>query len=347
MGKKRVVVIGGGTGSHTILTGLKKMECDLTAVVAMSDDGGSSGRLRDELGQLPPGDIRQCLLALADDNGSSGELRRLFNYRFTAGEGLNGHSFGNLLLSALTDITGGVDTAIIEASRMLRIKGTVLPVTLTNAVLKARLVNGATIEGESSINQRVESPELPIDYIYLEPSARPYPPVLEAIASADAIVIGPGDIYTSILPNFLVEGVAGAVNSSAATKIYVCNLMTKPGESDGFKASDFLRLLCQYMDAPTSLDYLLANNADFPDELRERYLSCGQHPVELDEENCRSMAANIVKAPLTSVGVYLRHDPQALASAVMRIVESTKISSPRAGDTRPRQREYAACCISC
>jgi uncharacterized cofD-like protein len=347
MGKKKVVVIGGGTGSHTILTGLKKMECDLTAVVTMSDDGGSSGRLRDELGQLPPGDIRQCLLALADDNCSSGLLRKLFNYRFTAGEGLNGHSFGNLLLSALTDITGSVDAAVIEASRMLHIKGAVLPVTLTNSVLKARLVNGAVIEGESSINQRVESPELPIDYIFLEPTACPYPPVLEAIERADAIVIGPGDIYTSILPNFLVTGVARAVNSSAAIKIYVCNLMTKPGESDGFKASDFLRLLCKYMDAPTPLDYLLVNNAGFPEQMRKRYLSCGQHPVELDEENCRPMAANVVKAPLTSVGVYLRHNPHALADTVMKIVESPLNPSTRAGGTRPRRREYAGCSLSC
>ncbi len=322
MGKKRVVVIGGGTGNHTTLTGLKKMDCNLTAVVTMSDDGGSSGRLRDELGQLPPGDIRQCLVALAADDRASAQLRKLFNYRFTAGEGLNGHSFGNLLLSALTDITGSAAAAIIEASRMLRIKGTVLPVTLTRSVLKARLINGTVIEGESSIDQRIESPEVPIDYIYLEPKAYSYPPVLEAIETADAIVIGPGDIYTSILPNLLVEDVASAIKSSRAAKIYVCNLMTKPGESDGFRASDFMRLVCEYLGTTQPLDYLLVNNAEFPERLRERYLSYGQHPVELDEENCRSMAANIIEEPLLSAGVYLRHDPDALAGAIMKVVEA-------------------------
>jgi len=171
MGRKKVVVIGGGTGNHTTLTGLKKMNCALTAVVTMSDNGGSSGRFRDELGQLPPGDIRQCLVALAADDGASAQLRKLFNYRFTAGEGLKGHSFGDLFLSALTEITGGPAAAIIEASRMLSINGAVLPVTLTKSVLKARLTNGTVIEGEASIDQRGETTIVPIDYIYLEPRA--------------------------------------------------------------------------------------------------------------------------------------------------------------------------------
>ena len=165
MGRKKVVVIGGGTGNHTTLTGLKKMNCALTAVVTMSDNGGSSGRLRDELGQLPPGDIRQCLVALAADDAASAQLRKLFNYRFTSGAGLNGHSFGNLFLSALTDITGSAAAAIIEASRMLRIEGTVLPVTLTKSVLKARLTDGTVIEGESRIDHLGQTKEAPIDDI--------------------------------------------------------------------------------------------------------------------------------------------------------------------------------------
>ncbi len=300
------------------------MNCTLTAVVTMSDDGGSSGRLRDELGQLPPGDIRQCLVALAADDDASTQLRKLFNYRFTSGAGLNGHSFGNLFLSALTDITGNAAAAIIEASRMLRIEGTVLPVTLTKSVLKARLTDGTVIEGESRIDHLGETKEASIDDIYLEPRAYPYPPVLEAIESADAIVIGPGDIYTSILPNLLVEDVASAVRTSRAVKIYVCNLMTKPGESDGFMASDFLRLVCEYLGTTQPLDCLLVNNAEFPEGLRKRYLSYGQYPVELDEEACRPMVASVVEGPLLSDGYYLRHDPDALAKAIMKAVEAAQ-----------------------
>jgi uncharacterized cofD-like protein len=326
MARKKLIVIGGGTGNHTTLTGLKMLNCELTAVVTMSDDGGSSGRLRDELGQLPPGDIRQCLVALADDDGASAQLRKLFAYRFTAGEGLNGHSFGNLFLSALTDITGNAAEAIIEASRMLRIKGRVLPVTLTRSVLKARLSNGTVLVGESTIDQRGANPDVPIDYIYLEPKSYAYPPVLEAIATADAIIIGPGDIYTSILPNLLVEDVANAIKASTAAKVYVCNLMTKPGESDGFKASTFLRLVCEYLGTIDPLDCLLVNSAILPEKLRNRYSSSGQQAVPFDEETCSSMATHIIKAPLLSAGVYLRHDPDALARAIIEAVDLTQAS---------------------
>lgn len=324
MDNKKVVVIGGGTGSHTSLTGLKNMGCDLTAVVSMSDDGGSSGRLRDELDQLPLGDIRKCLLALSSDDVESAQLRELFNYRFTAKGGLNGHNFGNLFLSVLTEITGSTASAIDEASRMLRIKGRVLPVTLTKSVLKARLVNGLTIEGESRIDNRVVNPEVPIDYVYLEPTAHPYPPALAAIETADAVVIGPGDIYTSILPNLLVTDVARTIRDSDAIKIYVCNLMTKPGESDGFKTSDFMGLVRDYLGTTSPLDYLIANDADLPLELRKRYEVYGQHPVELDEEKCAPMATNIIRKPFISTGRYLHHDPDALALAIMNIVKVAK-----------------------
>ena len=344
MDRKRIVVIGGGTGSHTVLTGLKRMNCDLTAVVAMSDDGGSSGRLRDELGQLPPGDVRQCLAALADDDCASESLRRLFNYRFTAGEGLNGHSFGNLLLSALTDITGSADAAIREASRMLRIRGVVLPVTLTDSALRAQLADGSVIEGESCIDQRCGNSHLPISRVYLEPSASAFPPVLDAIAQADAIVIGPGDIYTSILPNFLVEGVAEAVRNSPAVKIYVCNLMTKPGESDGFRASNFLRLLSLYLGVDRPVDYMVANDAPFPEHVRLRYELSGQHPVSIDVENCRKLAGEIVKVPMTAVGFYVRHNPPTLAEAIMGIVESGDRQKVAVGT--PSEQELTACILS-
>ena len=337
MTKKRIVVIGGGTGSHTVLTGLKGLNCDLTAVVAMSDDGGSSGRLRDELGQLPPGDVRQCLVALAADDDASESLRRLFDYRFTAGNGLNGHSFGNLLLSALTDITGSADGAIREASRLLRTSGTVLPVTLTGSTLKAQLEDGSVIEGESCIDRRCGNNHHPITRVFLEPKARVYPPVLDAIGNADAIVIGPGDIYTSVLPNFLIEGVAGVVRESSAVKIHVCNLMTKPGESDGFQASDFLRLLSEYVGVDRPVDYLLANVGPIPENVRSRYALNGQHPVEIDDEKCLTYAGEIVKASMTSAGQYLRHDPAALAEGIMGIME--------AADGASREKELTDCIV--
>ncbi|MQF65315.1 YvcK family protein [SAR202 cluster bacterium AC-409-J13_OGT_754m] len=322
LSESKIVVIGGGTGNHTTLTGLKKRNCELTAVVTMSDDGGSSGRLRDELGQLPPGDIRQCLVALAADDYISAQLRKLFNYRFTSGQGLNGHSFGNLFISALTDITGNPATAIAEASRMLHIKGSVLPVTLTPTILKAKLFDGTIIDGESQIGLRSTMYDSEIDYVYLEPTAYPYPPVIEALEAADAIVIGPGDIFTSILPNLLVENVANAINQSKAIKIYICNLMTKPGESDGFAASDFLKLVKSYLYTDKPLDYLLVNNVSLPQSIKKRYLRVGQQPVELDIENCNKLASHIKQAPLLRAEVYLRHNPDALANAIIELIDS-------------------------
>ena len=344
MAKKRIVVIGGGTGSHTVLSGLKRMDCDLIAVVAMSDDGGSSGRIREELGQLPPGDVRQCLVALADDDTTSEILKRLFSHRFADGKSLKGHSLGNLLLSALTEITGSADAAIREASRMLRIRGTVLPVTLSDSTLKARLEDGSVIEGESCIDQRRRNAHLPISRVYLEPGAKAYPPVLEAIADANAVVIGPGDIYTSILPNLLVEGVAEAVKAAGGVKIHVCNLMTKPGESDGFRASDFLRLLGTYLSVERPVDYLLANDAAFPESVRKRYELNGQHPVEVDEERCGVYAREVVKRPMIGEGSYARHNPSSLAEAIMAIVDPDDGMETGVGGSE--EKETTACIIS-
>ena len=318
----KIVVIGGGTGNHTTLTGLKKRNCELTALVTMSDDGGSSGRLRDELGQLPPGDIRQCLVALAADDYMSAQLRKLFNFRFTSGQGLNGHSFGNLFISALTHITGNPATAIAEASRMLHIKGSVLPITLTPTILKAKLHDGTIIDGESQIALMSTIHDSGIDFIYLDPVAYPYPPVIKAIEEADAIVIGPGDIYTSILPNLLVQDVANAINQSNAIKIYICNLMTKPGESNGFSASDFLGLVQSYLRTDKPLDCLLVNNVSLPKTIKDRYLKVGQQPVELDIEKCQQMARHIKHAPLLKAEVYLRHNPDALASAIIEFIDT-------------------------
>ena len=320
MESRKIVVVGGGTGNHTTLSGLKYEDCDLTAVVAMTDSGGSSGRLRDELGQLPPGDVRQCLVALAPDDRSAALMARLFDYRFNTGDGLNGHSFGNLFLTALTEVMGNTATAIEEASRMLSIKGTVLPVTLTKSTLVARLKDGTELRGEAKIDERHDNLEVTIDYVYLDPKAYAYSPVLEAIEAADAIVMGPGDIYTSILANLLVQDVSRAIDSSKATKICVCNLMTKPGESDGFKASDFANLIHDYLGTTSRLDYLVVNSAPVPERLVERYAFDGQFPVEVDLEECQETVREVVLEPLLSAGVYVRHDPSALARTIMRIL---------------------------
>ena len=316
-------MVGGGTGNHTTLTGLRNEECNLAAVVAMTDSGGSSGRLRDELGQLPPGDIRQCLMALADESPRGNLMRRLFDYRFSSGNGLSGHNFGNLLLTALTEVTGNTITAIEEASQLLGIRGRVLPVTLTHSTLVARLENGGELSGESTIDLRRDNLDVGIDYIRLDPKAYVYPPVLEAIEKADAIILGPGDIYTSVLPNLLVEDVAEAINASKAVKVHICNLMTKPGESDGFKASSFVRLLMDYLGTSTPLDYLVFNSSPFPKRLLLRYAADRQYPVELDLEECGQVVREVVTSPLLASGVYLRHDPISLARTIMGIVHDS------------------------
>ena len=247
-------------------------------------------------------------------------MRRLFDYQFNSGKGLSGHNFGNLLLTALTEVTGNTTTSIEAAAHMLGVHGRVLPVTLTKSHLVARLNDGTELTGESAIGSRRENLNMGIDYVYLNPPAYVFPPVLEAIESADAIILGPGDIYTSVLANLLVEDVSEAILASKAVKIHICNLMTKQGESDGFRASDFVRLLITYLGTNDSLDYLVFNDAPFPERLVRRYASDGQHPVELDLEGCQQTVKNVVTRPILAAGVHLRHDPLALGSAIMEIV---------------------------
>ncbi|MFI5389581.1 MAG: uridine diphosphate-N-acetylglucosamine-binding protein YvcK, partial [Candidatus Eremiobacterales bacterium] len=233
----RIVVVGGGTGLSTMLRGLKKITTNLTAVVTVSDDGGSSGRLQKELGVLPPGDIRNCLVALADDEALVTEL---FRYRFREGEGLSGHSFGNLFLAAMTGITGNFDEAIKVSSRVLNVKGRVLPSTLAVSRLCARMTDGRVIAGESTITAARGT----IDEVYLDPAfAPPLDEVITAIREADAIVLGPGSLFTSIMPNLLVDQIGREIEAANAIKIYVCNVMTQPGETDGYSASRHVRAL--------------------------------------------------------------------------------------------------------
>src|SRR5579859_1238196 len=263
----KIVVVGGGTGSHTVLTGLRHRPANVTAVVSVMDSGGSSGRLRDEYGFLPPGDARQCLVALAgDDDQTSAMLRALFTYRFHGARShaeseqtLDGHNLGNLFISALTDITGSVESAFAWAGRLLGARGRVIPVTTSNVQLCAKLTDGHVVYGEAAIDIRTEHPEAEIDYVYLDHPAYPSQAAIEALSTADLVVIGPGDLYTSLIPNLLVDGIVEAI-AAARHRLYIVNLMTKPGESDNFSAYTFVERLLDYL-APAQLDAVMVNTS--------------------------------------------------------------------------------------
>jgi uncharacterized cofD-like protein len=318
MSSKKVVAIGGGTGTYTVLSGLKQRDVELTAIVSMADDGGSSGVLRDEFGHLPPGDVRRCLVALSAEP-ASGMLRRLFEYRFNRGHGLNGHSFGNLLLTALTEITGSPDGAIQEAAQILNVRGRVLPVTLTNAQLCARLEDGTIIRGETNIDLRRVRPHLRILDVYLDPPARAYPAALEAIAEADIVVIGPGDLYTSVIPNLLVEGIPEAIARTRGKVIYVCNLMTKHGETDGYAACDFISEIERYLGTSEGVDAMLVSEDNLPADLLERYTREQSFPVKPEVAACQRLVPQVVVGALAAPGVLWRHDPDVLAEAILSL----------------------------
>jgi uncharacterized cofD-like protein len=312
-GGYKVVAIGGGTGLSTLLRGLKRSTTNLTAVVTVTDDGGSSGRLQKELGILPPGDIRNCLVALADDEAL---VTDLFQYRFREGEGLTGHSFGNLFLAAMTSVTGNFDLAVKESSRVLNIKGRVLPATLDSVRLRATLVDGTVVSGETNISRSHE----PIARLSLEPGrAQPLGEVLEAIRDADAIVLGPGSLYTSVLPNFLVEGIARAVADSGALKVYICNVMTQPGETDAFSASAHVRALLE-QGGKKLVDTVIVNEEP-PRRLLEAYADEGQVPVEPDRKAIEAMGIRVVGANVISETRNVRHDSHRLAEVVLRLID--------------------------
>jgi uncharacterized cofD-like protein len=317
----RIAVLGGGTGLFTALSGLRHHDVDLSAIVTMADSGGSSGRLRDEFGTLPAGDVRRCLVALAADDSVGMLLRQLFEYRFERGEGLIGHSFGNLLLTALNDLVGGMDGAILEAAHLLRVKGRVLPVTLTNSHLHAVLNDGRLLDGESAIDLRRDA--TPIQRVYLEPDAEATPEAIQAILDADMVVVGPGDLYTSIVPNLLVRGIREAIAQSTATTVYVCNLMTKHGETDGFAASDFLRVVSEYLGDGVLDGALLNYYESFPTEVLERYAAQHSHPVSIDQ-GCYRFGLRLMVRPIAAAGTLVRHDSEHLAEALIDLMRETR-----------------------
>jgi uncharacterized cofD-like protein len=309
----KIVAVGGGTGLATMLRGLKKHTSNLTALVTVSDDGGSSGRLQKELGVLPPGDIRNCLVALADDEAL---VTDLFRYRFTEGDGLVGHSFGNLFLAAMTGITGNFDEAIKVSSRVLNIKGRVLPATLSVARLCARLVDGTIVEGESNIS----SSKIPIARVYLDPPhAQPLDEVIAAIRDADAIILGPGSLYTSILPNLLVDRVAREIEAANAVKLYVCNVMTQPGETDGYTAARHVEALIE--NAGARICDVVVVNDELPRKLLDAYAEEGQLPVVVDKSRLDGLGVRTVRAAVMSETQTVRHDSERLAQVVIGIID--------------------------
>lgn len=307
--RPHIVCIGGGTGLHNVLRGLKEYTFNLTAVVTVGDDGGSSGRLRREMGIIPPGDIR-CLVALSEVEPV---LERVMDYRFTEGE-LSGHSLGNLLIAAMTRITGRFDVAVQELAQVLAVRGRVLPSANQPVVLTARMKDGTVVRGESVIPQAHK----PIEDIAIEPAVEANPEALQAIETAHAVILRPGSLYTSIAPNLLVKGIREALRASKATIVFVCNIFTQPGETDGYTAEDHLRAVQKYVDR---VDYVVLNRG-IPEGLRRRYESEGQELVRYDERALRRMGATpVVGDLLDTKSEFARHHPDALRKVIENLLD--------------------------
>lgn len=332
----RVVAIGGGTGLSTLLRGLKAFVApapgssppanlphkplpalirDLSAIVTVTDDGGSSGRLRDELHMLPPGDIRNCLVALSQDEHL---LSRLFQYRFATGD-LQGHSFGNLFLAALTGITGDFAQAVQTSSQILATRGRIYPCTTANATISARMDDGSTVHGETSITASQRS----ITELMLSPAdAAPLPEALDAIASADLITLGPGSLYTSLITNLLVRGIPQAIARSSATRVYICNLMTQANESLGLTASQHIEKILDHA-GDRIFDYALINTAPVHPNTLDHYARSGQSPIEPDLERIRSFGVEPITGNFVHEGEVLRHSYDVLAETVLQLALQT------------------------
>lgn len=323
----KIVAIGGGTGLSTLLRGIKHITNNITAIVTVGDDGGSSGRLREEMGVLPPGDIRNCIAALADD---ADLVTKLFQYRFKTGEGLEGHSFGNLFLTALCSITGDMVNAVKESSKVLSIRGRVLPSTLDDMRLAAELEDGTIVNGESNI------PETPgrVKRLFTIPeNCKPLDEAIAAIKSADLIILGPGSLYTSVIPNLLIKEIAKEVANSQARKIYVCNIMTQPGETDNYTASEHLKAIMDHAGSNKIVETVLVN--DFlPEKLAEKYLAANSFPVKIDEDKIKELGVDIVSRKLIedSKEGFVRHSSNRLSRAIYYWYRKSTKNSKRKAD---------------
>ncbi|MBE7062617.1 MAG: YvcK family protein [Ruminococcaceae bacterium] len=315
----RLVTIGGGTGMSTMLRGLKNYTKNLTAIVTMADDGGGSGRLREDLGVLPPGDVRNCLVALAT---AEPMMEELFHYRFPCGM-LRGQSVGNLIIAAMDGICGSFEEAIRRVSEVLAISGRVLPVTTENIHICASLSDGAQVQGESRIGKAAAMHGCRISRVRLVPEAvGPASDVLESIAAADAIILGPGSLYTSILPNLLVEGVTNALRKTDAPKIYVCNVMGQPGETEGYTAFDHVQAIFDH-GGEGCIDYCIVNTEKIAESVLARYAADGVGPVFVDAERFAEKGIGLIAAPLLSDGGELaRHNSDRLAACIAEFLRN-------------------------
>ena len=307
----KVVAIGGGTGLSMLLRGIKRYTSNITAIVTVGDDGGSSGRLREEMGILPPGDIRNCIAALGDDEDL---ITELFQYRFKTGEGLEGHSFGNLFLTALCSITGNMVKAIKESASVLNIRGVVLPATLDDMKLGAEFEDGRIVHGESSIPEAHGQ----IKRLFTEPeNCKALPEAIDAIGDADLIILGPGSLYTSVIPNLLVNGIVEALLKAKAKKIYVCNIMTQPGETTDYTVASHINALFKHAGGKKIVDAVLVNNS-LPDNISEGYAQSGSIPVRLDMENINPIGVEIVSQKLIQENKegLVRHSSNRVARAI-------------------------------
>lgn len=321
MGKKHgpaIVAIGGGHGLSAVLRGLKNCTDDLTAIVTVADDGGGSGTLREELGMPPPGDIRNCMEALADEESL---MRTLLAYRYPEGR-LAGQAFGNLLLAALDGISTSFDQAVAQMSQVLAIRGTILPVTNENIQLEAVFENGTQVCGESKIFNFKKQQNCGIHHVRLIPEHPPaLPAAVEAISRADIILLGPGSLYTSVIPNLLVDGISDAIEESKALKIYVCNIMTQDGETEGMTASEHLEALLEH-GGPQLVDLCLCNNATLPREMLYRYQLEDAVPLVVDRREMEILGAEVVCRPLTDEKVdFARHSGDKVAQAVLELYQ--------------------------
>ena len=312
----KIVVIGGGTGLSTMLRGLKQYSSDITAIVTVADDGGGSGVLRSELGMLPPGDIRNCIQALA---GAEPTMEALLSYRFTEGS-LKGQSFGNLFLAALNGMSPSFDVAVAKMSEVLNITGRVLPVTNEDIHLAAEFDDGTEIFGESCIHTHKRGAQRHIRKVRLIPERpKTLPACVEAVERADLVILGPGSLYTSIIPNLLTDSLAKAVAESDAVRVFVLNVMTEDGETEGYAASDHIRAIFSHADARL-FDYCLANSSPFSGEIAARYGLEGAEPVVLDEEQVKALGVTLIRAPIAGHhSRFARHDSDALAEALLSL----------------------------
>lgn len=311
----RIAAIGGGHGLSAMLRGLKRYTKHITAIVTVADDGGGSGMLREDLGMLPPGDIRNCIMALANTEPT---MERLLNYRFTEGS-LSGQSFGNLFLAAMNGISGSFDEAVQRMGEVLAITGSVLPVTNQNVYLEAEFDNGSRTLGESKIFYAKKINDCRIRQVRLVPE---HPQALQdsidAIRQADIIVIGPGSLYTSIIPNFLVDGISEAIRSSGAVREYILNIMTQDGETDGYTGEDHVRALLEHAGGDV-IDVCIANNAPVPEKWLAPYRQEGVGPIEVDRAGIEALGVAVREFPLCRPGRYIRHDADALSRAILSV----------------------------